>query len=218
MSLSANLANVRARIELATRTAGRDPGSVRLLAVSKRQPVEAVREAYALGQRDFGENYVQELVAKFEGTRDLPDIRFHLIGHLQTNKVKPVVATCASVQTVDSIRLAEALARAASAPIDVHLQVNVAREAQKSGCEVEELPALVASVRASPMLSLRGLMTVPPAGDPESARPHFRALRELARELGLDDLSMGMTADLEVAVAEGATVVRVGTAIFGERA
>lgn len=218
MSLAENLASVHARIESAARAAGRDPASVRLLAVSKRQPVEAIHEAYALGQRDFGENYVQELVAKADATRGLPAIRFHLIGHLQTNKVKSVVAAGASVQTVDSIRLAEALSRATTRAVDVHLQVNVAGEEQKSGCSPSELPALVAAVRALPGLALRGLMTVPPAGEPEDARPHFRALRELASAHGLTDLSMGMTSDLEVAVSEGATVVRVGTAIFGERA
>ena len=175
-----NLEDVRSRILAACRATGRDPATVTLLAISKFHPPEAIRAAYEAGQRDFGENYVQELAAK-----------------------------------------AEALAKVAEpgAPIRVHLQVNVGEEAQKSGCTPEELPALVASVRALPGLVLEGLMTIPPASDdPEATRPHFRRLRELARAHGLSGLSMGMSHDLEVAIEEGATSVRVGTAIFGERA
>lgn len=220
MSVTGGLRDVRARVERAAAAAGRDPGSVRVVAVSKKHPPEAIREAYAEGQRDFGENYVQELVAKATALADLTDVRWHFIGHLQRNKAKSFVAIDASVETVDSIKLAETLAKLASVarPVRVHLQVNVAREPQKSGCDPDELPALVEAVRAMPSLHLEGLMTIPPESDePEESRPHFRSLRALAEATGLTGLSMGMSDDFEVAIAEGATTVRVGTAIFGER-
>lgn len=211
---------VRARLETAARAAGRAPSDVRLLAVSKKHGLDAIREAYAAGQRDFGENYVQELVDKARALDDLDGIRWHFIGHLQRNKAKLLLSAAASVQTVDSLRLLETLAKLAdpAAPLAIHLQVNVAREPQKSGCDPDELPALVAAARAAPALSLEGLMTIPPDDDePLASAPHFRALRRLALDHGLRSLSMGMSDDLEVAVAEGATIVRVGTAIFGER-
>lgn len=215
------LSGVRARIESACAAAGRDPGSVRLVAVGKVHPPEALRAAYAEGQRDFGENYVQELLTKARALTDLPDLRWRFIGHLQRNKVKDVVRLGAAVETLDSERLAEALDRRAEQDgtrVEVLLQVNVAGEAQKSGCDPQRVDALVTRVRSLDALDLRGLMTVPPhTDDPEGARPHFRRLRELAEAHGLRELSMGMTHDLEVAVEEGATIVRVGTAIFGER-
>lgn len=219
--IATRLEAVRARIDAACARAGREPGSVALVAVSKTQPAEAVRAAYLAGQRVFGENYVQELAEKSKSLADLAELRWHFIGHLQRNKAKDVAAVARCVETVDSPRLAEALAKRATPgapPLEVMLQVNVGGEAQKSGCAPAELPALIDAVRAQPSLSLRGLMTVPPLGEaPEASRPHFRALRELAGRHGLRELSMGMSADLEVAIEEGATTVRVGTAIFGSR-
>lgn len=218
-TIAARLAEVNARIARAAERAGRDPASVKLVAVSKMHDAAAIREAYDAGQRVFGENYVQELAGKAKELAALTDLTWHFIGHLQRNKVKDVLAANAVVETVDSIRLADEIAKRATpeAPVSVLLQVNVAREAQKSGAAIEELPALIAHVRALPTLALRGLMTIPPATTPEEARPHFRSLRALAAEHALSDLSMGMSADLEVAVEEGATLVRVGTAIFGAR-
>lgn len=220
MSLELRLAAVRARIDAAAERAGRDPTNVQLLAVSKRHDADCIRRAYAAGQRAFGENYVQELEAKAAALADLAELEWHFIGHLQRNKAKAVVGVDAVVGTIDSARLAEALGRRATAADKISavlLQVNVGREPQKSGCSPAALPELVAAVRSIAGLRLDGLMTVPPAGTPEEARPHFRALRELAEAHTLTELSMGMSTDLEVAVEEGATVVRVGTAIFGPR-
>lgn len=220
MSIASRLADVRERIARAAIDAGRDPSTIALVAVSKRHPASAIREAYAAGQRDFGENYVQELVEKASLLADLPDLRFHLIGHLQSNKAKVVAPVCAAVQTVDSVRLATMLAKfvPTGRKLVVHLQVNVGGESQKSGCAPADLAALVDGVRALPELDLVGLMTIPPEGDRELARRAFRELRSLANRFDLPSLSMGMSADLDLAVAEGATIVRVGTAIFGDRA
>lgn len=223
MSVAAQLTAVRERIARAAADAGRDAASITLVAVSKTKPVEAIREAYAAGQRVFGENYVQELVEKRAALADLADLELHFIGHLQRNKAKDVVRAHAAIETVDSARLADEIAKRAEAAgwrVPVLLQVNVAREDQKSGCAPEQLPALLRYVRGLPSLEVRGLMTIPPLdAAPELARPHFRALRELRDEhLGNSGwLSMGMSADLEVAIGEGATHVRVGTAIFGSR-
>ncbi|HJK91767.1 MAG TPA: YggS family pyridoxal phosphate-dependent enzyme [Polyangiaceae bacterium LLY-WYZ-15_(1-7)] len=219
--VAANLAAVRARVDEACRRAGRDPAEVTLLAVSKVHGPEAIRAAYEAGQRVFGENYVQELVEKAEALADLPDLRFRFIGHLQRNKAKYLTrlgARLAAIDTVDSARLAKELAKRAAGEglvLPVLLQVNVGREAQKSGVLPEAVEELVEAVRAHESLALRGLMTVPPAD--EDPRPHFRRLRELAEAHALPELSMGMSGDLEVAVEEGATMVRVGTAIFGPR-
>jgi pyridoxal phosphate enzyme (YggS family) len=223
--VGAALDAVRARIDAAAARAGRDPAAVTLVAVSKTHGPEAVRAAYARGQRDFGENYVQEMVAKADGLADLVGLRWHFIGHLQTNKCRDVAGRVAMVQTVDSARLARELGRRAVAvgrTVGILVQVNVAREAQKSGCEVGELAAILAEAEATPGVALRGLMTVPPAaGDPAASRPWFEALRALRDEHGgasrLPELSMGMTHDMAEAVAAGATMVRVGTAIFGAR-
>jgi len=223
--VQAALDAVRARIEAAARRAGRDPSTVRLLAVSKTHGPDAVRAAYARGQRDFGENYVQELSAKAAALADLADLRWHLVGHLQSNKCRDVAGLVASVQSVDSERLVRELGRRAAAAgrtVEILIQVNVAREAQKSGCDVEALPAILAAAQATPGVALRGLMTVPPAADdPRASRPWFDALRALRDAHGgeglLPDLSMGMTHDMDEAIAAGATVVRVGTAIFGAR-
>ncbi len=219
-SVAEGLAEVRERIARACAKAGRSPREVTLVAVSKVHPEEAVREAYVAGQRVFGENYVQELADKAEALTDLTELRWHFIGHLQRNKVKQVVRVGALVETVDSARLAAELDKRApeGRTVPILLQVNVAGEAQKSGCAPDDLPRLIADVRSMPHLELRGLMTVPPLGEePEASRPHFARLRELASQHGLAELSMGMSADLEVAIEEGATIVRVGTAIFGAR-
>lgn len=213
-NVAANLAAVRERIVRTAERAGRDPASVVLIAVSKLHGVDAIRAACDAGQRRFGENYVQELDDKRAA---LSDVEWHFIGHLQRNKVKTVLQANPVVHTVDSTRLADELAQRATDRVRVLLQVNVAREPQKSGVALEELDALVAHVRANASLDLRGLMTIPPDGTPEDARAHFRALRGLADRHALTELSMGMSADLDVAIEEGSTMVRVGTAIFGAR-
>jgi PLP dependent protein len=229
VSITAALNDVRARLHAAARSAGRDPGSVQLVAVSKLQPAAAVREAYAAGQRDFGENYVQELVQKADQLRDLPELRWHLIGHLQRNKARLVVPLTSLLHTVDTAELALELSRrfAGIAPekarLPVLVEVSIAGEEQKHGVAPEALTELLASIEALPSLLLRGLMCVPPfTEDPAGARPFFDELARLRERHGgpqrLPELSMGMTHDLEQAVAAGATLVRVGTAIFGARA
>ena len=221
MTVAGRLADVRRRIDRTCARAGRDPSAVTLVAVSKTHPPELVREAWAAGQRVFGESYAQELVAKAAALGDLDALRWHFIGHLQRNKVKELIGVASVIETVDSTRLAEAIAKRAEQHgkrMPVLIEVSVAGEAQKSGVAPADVPGLVESVRAFGALELRGLMTVPPlADDPEAARPYFRTVRTLARSLGLDALSMGMTSDFEVAIEEGATLVRVGTAIFGPR-
>lgn len=208
MTVAERLARVRAGI----------PPGVTLVAVSKAQPALAVREAYAAGQRDFGENYVQEWRAKAEALADLPEIVWHLVGTLQTNKVKYLVGKVGLVHAVDREDLASEIARRSAQrgiATRVLVEVNVAGEGSKSGCAPAEVPRLVETIRALPGLDLAGLMCIPPAeADP---RPHFAALRRMRDALGLAELSMGMSADYPVAIEEGATLVRVGTAIFGER-
>ena len=214
------LDEVRERIRKAAEAAGRDPGGVRLVAVSKTHPVEAIREAYAAGQRDFGENYAQELAHKAEALRDLTDLRFRFIGGLQKNKAKLLVPTGCAIETVASLDAAKAVhqrAQALDLNIEVMLQVNVVGESQKSGAAPAEVPALVEGVRALSNLTLSGLMVIPPFDDDEAARACYRTLRELAARHGLTQLSMGMSDDFELAIAEGSTSVRVGTAIFGPR-
>jgi len=218
--IAARLEEVRARIAAACVAAGRSPDEVQLVAVSKRHPPEKVREAYAAGHRVFAENYAQELESKAQALADLEDLRWHFVGHLQRNKAKLVVPLGAVVETVDSERLARALDQRADREertVEVFVQVNLGGEAQKSGCAPAEAPRLIQVARDAPRLRLRGLMTVPPAGDLELARTIFGRLRTLAHAEGVRELSMGMSADLEVAVEEGATTVRVGTAIFGPR-
>jgi pyridoxal phosphate enzyme (YggS family) len=208
VTIAARLAALRARL----------PPGVTLIAVSKTQPPEAIREAYAAGQRHFGENYAQEWREKAEALADLADLTWHFIGGLQTNKVKYLCGKVGWVHTVDRPELARELSRrcgAAGATVKVLLEVNLGGEAQKGGCTAAGAPALAGLVRSLPALDLRGLTCIPPPDvDP---RPHFRALRALRDELGLAELSMGMSADWPVAVEEGATFIRVGTAIFGER-
>jgi PLP dependent protein len=214
--VAARLAGVRARIEAAARRAGRDPADVTLVAVSKMQPLEKLLEAYAAGVRTFGENRVQEAEAKFP--RLAPDAARHLIGPIQSNKAKRAALVADVVESVDSLEIARRLARAAEEngrKLRVFLEVNLGGEATKAGVADRELAALVEAVRALPSLELAGLMAIPPPGD---TRPRFVRLRELAREHGLAGLSMGMSDDFEAAIEEGATHVRIGTAIFGARA
>ncbi len=224
MSIAESLREIRERMREACIAAGRDPAEVTLVAVSKMHPPAAVDEALRAGQLDFGENYVQEVREKVPV---LPAaIRWHYIGSLQRNKVKYLAPWVHMIHTVDSLRLAQEIDHRAAEhgrTIPVLLQVNVAREDVKSGCSVEEAPALAEQIARLGHLELRGLMTMPPFWQAEQVRPFFAGLRELRErlraDLGLDlpELSMGMTADFEVAIAEGATLVRVGTAIFGSR-
>jgi len=214
-AVGAAIAEVRERLAVAARAAGRDPAQVRLLAVSKTVAAERAREAILAGQLDLGENYAQELRDK---ARLVPGARWHFIGPLQRNKVKYVVGVAALIHSVDSEALgAEIATRAGKLGIvqPCLVQVNLGDEAQKSGCAAAGLPALLEALRAHPALRIDGLMGIPPAlGDP---RPLFAQLRELAARHDLSELSMGMSADYEAAIAEGATWVRVGTAIFGAR-
>ena len=214
------------RIAGAAVAAGRDPAEVRLLAVSKTWPAESVREAAAAGQRAFGENYVQEGVAKVEALADL-GLEWHFIGPLQSNKTRLVANRFAWVHSIDRLKIAERLAEQRDVhlpPLDVCIQVNVSGEASKSGVVPADLPELARAVASLPRLRLRGLMAIPePTPDVALQRARFASLRMLRDELnaaglGLDTLSMGMSDDLEAAIAEGSTMVRVGTAIFGARA
>ncbi len=216
-TLESRLAAVRGRIERAAGRAGRDPASVLLLAVSKVFPASAIQEAYALGLRNFGENYVREFEDKAPQVAGLEGARFQFIGHLQSNKARKAAELFQVIQTVDSPKLARRLNEAARA-LDVMIEVKLSAEESKAGAAPEELPEIVAAVRECPNLTLRGLMTMPPWPDnPEDSRPYFRRLRELAERHKLPGLSMGMSLDLETAVEEGSTCVRVGTALFGPR-
>ncbi len=220
---------VRARIERAARQAGRDPGGVTLVAVSKSVPVERLREAIAIGCRVFGENRVQEALAKMEALSEYQGLQWHLIGPLQTNKTKAAVGRFALLHAVDRLEVAERLDRAASErrlTQAVLLEVNVTGERTKHGFSPDELVRVTERMGAFPGIRVLGLMAVPPAaGAPEEARPHFRRLRMLAAEVQalkipgvtMRELSMGMSGDFEVAIEEGATMVRVGTALFGPR-
>ena len=227
-SIAHRLTEIRGRIAAAAQLAGRDPASVRLVAVSKTFPLEAVRDAFEAGQRDFGENRVQEALQKREGSADL-SIRWHLLGHLQTNKARKAASAFAVVQSVDSVELIQKLNRAAEdtghAP-DLLIQVDLAGEATKSGAPPAEVPRLFEAAAACRAARIVGLMTLPPVPDtPEDARPWFRQLRDLRDQWQasgvpaamLRELSMGMSGDFEVAIHEGATMVRIGTAIFGSR-
>jgi PLP dependent protein len=215
--LRQHLELVRERMARAAEAAGRDPGEILLLAVTKVFPAAVIREGYALGLRDFGENYVQEFEAKAPEVRGLPGARFHLIGHLQSNKSGRAAELFDVIQTVDTARLARRL-NDSHKPLDVMLEVRLAPEEAKSGAAPNELPELVAAVHSCSNLRLLGLMTMPPwSEDAETSRPYFRRLRELAGKYDLDQLSMGMSNDFEVAIQEGSTCVRVGTALFGKR-
>ncbi|MGQ9687899.1 MAG: YggS family pyridoxal phosphate-dependent enzyme [Desulfobaccales bacterium] len=225
--ISQNLREIHRRLHEAAVRAGRNPAAVRLVAVTKTVDLERLREAVAAGQTLFGENYVQEAKAKIAALG--PGLTWHFIGHLQSNKAKAAVELFELIHSVDRLRLAQALDQAAGRLgkiQDILVQVNLAGEATKSGAAPEEVPELLRKISQLPHLQVLGLMTMPPwFPDPEEARPYFRALRELRDRLRrlkvvegeLPELSMGMTSDFEVAVAEGATLVRLGTAIFGAR-
>ncbi len=224
--ISARLQNIAERIARAAIVSGRDPSDVRLLAVSKTWPAESVREAADAGQRAFGESYVQEAIDKLDALADL-GVEWHFIGPLQSNKTRPVANGFAWVHSVDRLRIAQRLSEQRDVhlpPLQVCIQVNVSGEASKSGVAPDALPELARAVAALPRLQLRGLMTIPEAtSDVALQRARFASLRQLkdglvASGLPLDTLSMGMSDDLEAAVVEGATIVRVGTAIFGARA
>ena len=216
-ALGERLNAVRERIARAAERAHRDPQTILLLAVTKVFPATVIEEAYALGLREFGENYVQELEGKYGQVHNLEGVRFHLIGHLQSNKSGKAAELFDVVQTVDSAKLARRLSDAGRS-LEVMLEVKLAPEEAKSGAAPEELPELIAAVQALARLRLTGLMTMPPwSDDPEASRSYFRRLRELAELHGLPQLSMGMSGDLEVAIEEGSTCVRVGTALFGKR-
>jgi pyridoxal phosphate enzyme (YggS family) len=224
-SIPDNLQAVKARIAGAARAAGRDPAAVALLAVSKTHAPALIEEAFRAGQSAFGENYVQEALDKMTSLVQLP-IEWHLIGPLQSNKTRAVAERFQWVHTVDREKIARRLSEQrpqALPPLDVLLQVNVSGEASKSGVAPREVAALAKAVAGLPRLRLRGLMAVPePTGDKGRQRARFREVRELYESLKkegleLDTLSMGMTADMEAAIAEGSTMVRIGTAIFGER-
>ena len=214
---------VRQRIALACARSGREPSSVRLVLASKTQPPAAIAAAYAAGARDFGENYVQEALAKHPQLAHLDGLRWHLIGHLQSNKARTAADNFTLVHTLDSVRLGRALARARPlTPMPVLIEVNLAAEPSKSGVAPGAVAALIDSVRAE--VDVRGLMTIPPpAQDPAAARAWFARLRELRDRqaatsgLALSELSMGMSEDYEVAIEQGATLVRVGRAVFGDR-
>ena len=224
-NVARNLAAVHARMEAAAERAGRDPAAVRLLAVSKRQPTEVLLEAWEAGQRDFGENYLQEALPKIAALTDRA-ASWHFIGGLQSNKTRAVAEHFGWVHTLDRESIARRLSDQRPAelpPLHVCLQVNVSSEGSKGGVAPERLAELADAVAGLPRLTLRGLMAIPaPASDPEAQRTPFRVLRELmermnARGHRMDTLSMGMSDDLEAAIMEGATLIRVGTAIFGAR-
>jgi PLP dependent protein len=239
VSIAENIADIRARIEAAAGRAGRDPSALSLMAVSKTVPVECIREAHWAGIRVFGENRVQEFAGKIDGLRDLSDAQWHLIGHLQSNKAAKAVELFDAVDSVDSVRLAEKLnaatADAASrvcagerVPLPVLIEINIGGEEAKSGVAPgsEELEKILAGAAAWKNLAIGGLMTVPPYSEnPEAARPFFRQMREIREGIAarllpgisMDVLSMGMSHDFEIAIEEGSTCVRVGTAIFGKR-
>jgi PLP dependent protein len=231
MSVAENIAIIREKITAAARRAGRSPSDVALMGVTKTHGAERIREAHAAGLRLFGENRVQEFAGKFAAVADLAGAEFHMIGHLQTNKAGKAAELFMAVDSVDSVKLAEKLdaaARSLGKKLRVLIEVNVGGEAAKSGVAADsgELEDLLVAAPRFEALEIRGLMTVPPmTDDPEGSRLFFRRLRELrdavaARRLpavGMDQLSMGMSHDFEVAIAEGSTCVRVGMAIFGER-
>ena len=215
--LSSRLEQVRARIASAASRSGRRAADITLVAVTKVFPASVIRDAYELGLRNFGENYLQEFEDKHQEVKDLSEARFHLIGHLQSNKAKRAAELFHTIQTVDTEKLARRL-DAVNKPLDVMLEVKLSPEEAKSGADPSELSGLIAAVKSCANLSLRGLMTMPPwSADPDISRPYFHRLRELAAEYGLAQLSMGMSHDLEAAIEEGATHVRVGTALFGRR-
>lgn len=227
MGIKENLDTVKSRMEKAIQTCGREVSEVKLIAVSKTKPLAALEEAYRYGCRDFGENKVQELVNKYEA---LPkDIRWHMIGHLQRNKVKYIVDKVFLIHSVDSLRLALEIEKEAAKKnitVDILVEVNVAEEESKFGTTVEEVRSLVEEIAKLPHVRVKGLMTIAPyVEDSEENRPYFEKLKQIYVDIihknidnvFMEELSMGMTGDYEVAITEGATYIRVGTGIFGER-
>lgn len=215
--LEKRLEEVERRIGEAARNAGRRREDITLIAVTKKFPAAVIRDAYDLGLRHFGENYVQEFDQKAPELGELPGAVFHLIGHLQSNKARRASELFQTIQTVDSVKLAARLEQMGR-PLDVMIEVKLSEEESKSGAAPEELPALIDYLRASALLRLQGLMTMPPWSDnPEETRPYFKRLKEIADRHGLTQLSMGMSHDLEAAIEEGATHIRIGTALFGPR-
>ncbi len=231
MSIAENIAWIRERIRIAAHQAGRDPDAITLMAVSKTFPAQAIRDAYNAGIRVFGENRVQEFSGKADGLRDLADARWHMIGHLQTNKSAKAAELFHAIDSVDSLKLAEKLndaARKYGNKLAVLIEVNVGGEAAKSGLPPDspEFENLLSSAARLDFLQISGLMTIPPyTEDPQAARPYFRKLLQLRDQIAartlpsisMKTLSMGMSHDFEVAIEEGSTCVRVGTAIFGKR-
>jgi hypothetical protein len=215
--LREKLEQVEARIQGAAARAGRPRSEITLVAVTKKFPAATIREAYDCGLRVFGENYVQEFEAKHPELAQLSDAEYHLIGHLQSNKARPAAELFQVIETVDSARLAQRLDQIGKT-LEVMIEAKLSPEQAKAGAAPEELPALIEAIGACSNLRLTGLMTMPPWNpDPECTRPYFRALAQLARQHGLHRLSMGMSHDLEAAIEEGATHIRVGTALFGPR-
>ena len=228
LDIQHNLEQIRKKIEKKAGDCGRDPSSIRLVAVSKKKPAERIREAAKAGATSFGENYIKEAVEKIEALAAL-NLSWHFIGHLQSNKAGHAVKHFDLIHTVDSMKLASELNRQAEKigkVQNVLIQVNISREATKSGISQEDVTDLVKDISLLPHIAVKGLMTMPPyVEDPEEARPYFRKLRLISEEIGkkgipdisMAELSMGMTHDFETAIEEGATLVRIGTAIFGER-
>jgi pyridoxal phosphate enzyme (YggS family) len=215
--LRERLEQVEQRIQQAAHRAGRSREEITLVAVTKKFPAGVIREAYGLGLRVFGENYVQEFETKASAVADLTDAEFHLIGHLQSNNTNPAAQLFRIIETLDSGTLAQRLQQTGK-PLEVMIEVKLSPEQAKAGAAPEELPALIDSIHGCANLNLTGLMTMPPwSDDPETTRPYFRKLAALARQHGLPKLSMGMSHDLEAAIEEGATHIRVGTALFGPR-
>ena len=215
--LKEDLERVEEKIVRAAQRAGRERDEIILIAVTKVFPVAAILDGYSAGLRDFGENYVQEFEAKFPQVSHLDGARFHLIGHLQSNKSKKAGEMFQVIQTVDSAKLARRL-NELNLPLEVMIEVKLSQEDAKHGAAPEELPALIDAIQACSNLRLSGLMTMPPWDeDPERPRPYFRRLRGLAEQFALPKLSMGMSNDFETAIEEGATHVRIGTALFGKR-
>jgi pyridoxal phosphate enzyme (YggS family) len=221
LNLKTRLDRVEERIQAAVKRAGRDRSQITLVAVTKKFSAARIREGYQCGLRDFGENYVQEFAAKRPELQDLSDARFHLIGHLQSNKVNQAIQIFDLIETVDAVKLLDRLDRAlegAGRRMNVLLEVKLSDEPSKTGTGPEQLPALLEAAARSNHVEVTGLMTVPPwSEDAESSRSYFRTLSRLASQYSLPQLSMGMSNDFEVAIEEGATIVRVGTALFGAR-
>jgi pyridoxal phosphate enzyme (YggS family) len=212
-----NLTRVEERIATACQQSGRRREEITLVAVTKVFPAAVLLEAYDAGLRDFGENYVQEFEGKYETVRHLDGARFHLIGHLQSNKSRKAAEIFHVIQTVDSAKLARRLDEIGR-PLEVMIEVKLSAEEAKYGCAPAGVPTVIEAIRACAHLRLTGLMTMPPwSDDPEQSRPYFRCLGELAQRHGLQGLSMGMSHDFEAAIEEGATHIRVGTALFGKR-